>query len=299
MNEVGKPKQYIPVFVSSTFEDLKSYRTDVLKTLQRMETIVHGMEYFGSKPGSPVEECLKAVSECNIYIGIFAMRYGSIDEKSGKSMTQLEYEEAQRLELPTLIYLIDEESQPILPKYVDTGEKAKKLEEFKSELKNKFTVSFFTTQEDLSRRITQDLPSALQNLGVTINKDQIENEQLNANDLYKKFKIRPKKYAGQEFIVEGLIGNEIRSVFCEDAVALNLTIGDAIIRIINFPSLSNSLSIMAEGKMADWLEVIETGVKQKMKIRLIFGTHVRADWTDDGPISTTDSVSGYKLMELV
>ena len=48
----GKAEQYVPVFVGSTFVDLKSYRDVVRKALHRLETIVKGMEYFGSKPGS-------------------------------------------------------------------------------------------------------------------------------------------------------------------------------------------------------------------------------------------------------
>ena len=95
------------------------------------------MEYFGSKPGTPKEECLKSVQSCKAYIGIFAMRYGTIDEEIGKSLTHLEYEEASRLRLPILIYLIDEQNQPILPKHVETGESAKLLEALKIELKKK------------------------------------------------------------------------------------------------------------------------------------------------------------------
>ena len=128
------------------------------------------MEYFGSKPGRPKDECLKAVSSCRIYIGIFAMRYGSIDEETGKSMTQLEYEEACRLKLPSLIYLIDEDKQPVLPKFVETGEKAELLKILKGELKKKFTVSFFTTPEDLAKRIAQDLPPLLKSAGIPITK---------------------------------------------------------------------------------------------------------------------------------
>jgi hypothetical protein len=33
----------------------------------------------------------------------------------------LEYDEAQRANLPSLVYIIDEENQPLLPKYVETG----------------------------------------------------------------------------------------------------------------------------------------------------------------------------------
>ncbi len=43
---------------------------------------------------------------------MFGMRYGSIPDGYDKSMTHLEYDEAQSLKLPSLIYLLDE-SHPI------------------------------------------------------------------------------------------------------------------------------------------------------------------------------------------
>lgn len=59
------------------------------------------------------------------------MRYGHIDEASGKSLTQLEYEEAQAIRLPSLIYVMDENTHAVLPKHVDTGISADKLKSFK------------------------------------------------------------------------------------------------------------------------------------------------------------------------
>lgn len=150
--------QTIPVFVGSTYLDLQPYRDAVREALHRIEVVARGMEYFGASADPPREECLRAVRSCSAYIGIFGMRYGSIDPESGKSMTHLEYEHAQHLRLPSLIYLIDEHNQPILPKFVDTGEDAAKLSGLKHELKSRFTVSFFTTPDDLGRRISQDLP---------------------------------------------------------------------------------------------------------------------------------------------
>lgn len=154
-------KQFVPVFVGSTYQDLQEYRASVREAIHRLEAIVRGMEYFGAKPGSPKDECLKVVQSCKVYVGIFAMRYGSIDEETEKSLTHLEYEEACRLKLPILIYLIDEENQPILPKFVEVGENAEKLKALKVELKRKHIVNFFSTPEDLANRISQDLPTIL------------------------------------------------------------------------------------------------------------------------------------------
>lgn len=158
-------QQPLPIFVSSTFSDLQPYRTAVREALHRLEAVVRGMEYFGATPQTPKEECLRIVRSCKAYVGIFAMRYGSIDPATGKSFSHLEYEEAQRLKLPSLIYLIDEDHQPVLPKNIDFGEAAEKLGNLKALLRQRHVVSFFTTPEDLALRVSQDLPALAQRMG--------------------------------------------------------------------------------------------------------------------------------------
>ena len=105
---------------------------------------------------------------CRAYIGIFAMRYGSTDQEAGKSITELEYEEAQRFHLRSLIYLIDEERQPVLPKHVDFGEAAEKLKALKAHLKQHHVISFFTTPDDLAMRVTQDVARLIQEGGLSV-----------------------------------------------------------------------------------------------------------------------------------
>ena len=157
-----------PVFVGSTFQDLEPYRVAVRQTLHQLETVVRGMEYFGSLPDTPKEECLRIVRSCRAYIGIFAMRYGSIDPMAGKSLTHLEYEEAQRIRLPSLIYLLDEERQPVLPKDIEFGEGAEKLRQLKTEVRHRHVVSLFTTPDDLSSKLARDLPALAQRTGFEV-----------------------------------------------------------------------------------------------------------------------------------
>jgi Domain of unknown function (DUF4062) len=52
----------VPIFVSSTFTDMQVYRRKIQDALTQLEAVVRGMEQFGSKPGRPVEECLKLCS---------------------------------------------------------------------------------------------------------------------------------------------------------------------------------------------------------------------------------------------
>jgi hypothetical protein len=64
--------------------------------------------------------------------------------------------------------MIDEENQPLLPKYIETGPGAEKLRAFKEHLKKCHVVSFFTTPEDLRARILHDVPALLKEIGAEI-----------------------------------------------------------------------------------------------------------------------------------
>lgn len=103
-----KIRQHIPIFISSTYEDLIPYREEVQRNLIRLEQIVKGMEYFGSSPKDSLTVCLSQVRESKLFVGILGMRYGSVDEDSGLSYSQLEYQEAIKNGIPTLIYIMDE-----------------------------------------------------------------------------------------------------------------------------------------------------------------------------------------------
>ncbi|HRJ47615.1 MAG TPA: DUF4062 domain-containing protein [Opitutaceae bacterium] len=110
------------VFISSTFTDLEAHRAALFSALAEVNAKVHGMEFFGSRPGAPKEECLAEVRRAHIFVLVLGMRYGSLDVESGLSFTHLEYLESQRLSLPCLVYLIDESKHLVLPKDVDIGD---------------------------------------------------------------------------------------------------------------------------------------------------------------------------------
>jgi hypothetical protein len=162
-----------PVFISSTFSDLLQYRQSVIEVIVRLQLVVEGMEYFGASPETPKELCLDRLRKSQFYILVVAMKYGSIDPETGKSFTQLEYEEAQRIGIPTLVYLIDEEKQPVLPKDVEFGEGAKKLRQFKDQVLTKHGANFFTSPHDLSAKISQDLPKLVEENGQFVNRGEL------------------------------------------------------------------------------------------------------------------------------
>lgn len=145
------------LFISSTFSDLERHRSLVRDAVTKLEFGSKAMELFGALPDTPKEECLRLVRSAQAFVGIFGMRYGHVDPETGKSLTQLEYEEAQAIRLPTLVYLINEDAHPVLPKHVETGPAAEKLSIFKSSLKKSHVVNFFSSPEDLAAKVTQDV----------------------------------------------------------------------------------------------------------------------------------------------
>ena len=155
------------VFLGSTFTDLERHRALVRDAITRLEQNSKAMELFGALPDTPKDECLRLVRSSNAYVGVFGMRYGHIDEASGKSLTHLEYEEAQAVRLPSLIYVMDEDAHPVLPKYVDTGLAADKLRDLKQQLRERHVVNFFSSPEDLASRVTQDLVRLLGAMAAT------------------------------------------------------------------------------------------------------------------------------------
>lgn len=272
-------KQNVPVFVSSTYEDLILYRDEVQRALIRLEQIVKGMEYFGSSPKNPLEVCLETVRNCKVFIGIIGMRYGSIEEQTQKSFTQLEYEEAIRNRIPALIYIIDE-NHPISPKFVDRDEKAIMLSNFKEILKKNHTISYFTTPEDLGKKLTSDLLDLLESLEHI----KIENNNINSKDdfdqIFKKFIIRPAKYNAQEGILNIKISDLNKSgAYIKPNVikGMGLTLGDTIsvpVFVIDKETNTNLIPdfiyLYGENEWADWIEKVLPGTIATVKVRLEF-----------------------------
>lgn len=145
------------IFISSTFTDLKVHRAALFSVIDEQNGKAHAMEFFGARPGAPKEECLGEVRKAHVFVLILGMRYGSLDPGSGLSFTHLEYLEAQRLSLPSLIYLIDEARHLVLPKDVEVGESATKLRSLKETVSALHVVSRFCSPEDLREKFLEDL----------------------------------------------------------------------------------------------------------------------------------------------
>src|SRR5271169_56365 len=109
------------VFISSTFTDLAEHRRTVQDALRQLGVIDVSMEHFGARDERPVDECLRLVrEESDLFVGIYAHRYGYVPDGAEFSISEMEYKAASDVPLPRFIYLIDE-NQLWLPAHIDTG----------------------------------------------------------------------------------------------------------------------------------------------------------------------------------
>ena len=193
--------QSVPIFVGSTFEDLQVHRMRVREALNRLMTHVHGMEQFGASPEMPLDKCLREVSKCQIYVGIFAMRYGSIPDGYDKSFTHLEYEKAQELGIPSLIF-IQREDVLLLPQHIDLAEKSQKLKQLKQVLRKKHTCDEFSNPDELAAKVATAVANELmkpeRNLVIQGNIQEAlqGTTKKSAADIIKLFQLMPIRWQG-------------------------------------------------------------------------------------------------------
>jgi MoaA/NifB/PqqE/SkfB family radical SAM enzyme len=157
------PRREVPVrvFVSSTYKDLVAHRTAVREVLHRMKADVEAMEYFGSRPDTPEHACEKEVNDCDVFIGIYAWRYGWQPEADGPSITEQEFDCARQAGKQCLCYVVAEHPWP--PGFIDTGDARDRLDRFKARV-GTLVVSTFTTPDDLAKHVAADLSRVLREL---------------------------------------------------------------------------------------------------------------------------------------
>ena len=163
------------IFVSSTFKDLEECRQKVNLTLRKMKLEDVAMEYFVAEDKTPVDKCLEDVASSDLYIGIFAWRYGYIPQEYEISITELEYRKAVETGKECLIFLLNEDV-PWPPKYVDKGEDAQKIEALRNELSTDHTVSFFNNPQGLASEVSASVHNWMKKSEISSAKKELTSE---------------------------------------------------------------------------------------------------------------------------
>ena len=98
----------LQVFVSSTYTDLIEERQAAVQAILDAGHIPAGMELFKAGNESQLKTIYKWIDESDVYMLILGGRYGTVEEKSGKSYTQLEYEYALSKNIPVFAVVLSE-----------------------------------------------------------------------------------------------------------------------------------------------------------------------------------------------
>lgn len=148
------------IFVSSTYDDLKVERDQVIKAALEMGHIPVGMEMFSAADEEQWRTIARQIDQSDYYVVVIAHRYGSMHE--GVSYTEKEYDYALSKGIPIMGFIIvDEVHWP--PAMIDSDADTKSaLNRFKSKVKKK-PVGFWKNAEDLHGKFSIALMKLIAN----------------------------------------------------------------------------------------------------------------------------------------
>ena len=171
VNKVDKKYQ---IFISSTYEDLKEQRQEVLKAILKLNQIPTGMELFHASNDDQWKVIQRVIDECDYYLLIIGGRYGSLDNE-GVSYTEKEFIYAKKIGKPILAFL------PKNKNYVEQSEPNKnKLNDFKTSVMDGKLVAYWENKHELKSEVILALTSIMEDYPSIgwIKGDHISSEEL-------------------------------------------------------------------------------------------------------------------------
>lgn len=211
----------LQVFVSSSFTDLKQERQAAVEAILSSGNIPAGMELFSAGDESQMTIIERWIDESDVYMLILGGRYGSIEPKSGKSYTQLEYEYALEKNKPLFAVVLSEtaidDKVKIDGKSVLENENNHLLKEFKELVTSKM-VKFCDDAKDIKLAIHETLSDFSYNKELIgwIRGDNALNSSLLAEEIARLTKenneLIKNKGVKQETKYLGLTFNEMKQI---------------------------------------------------------------------------------------
>ena len=189
-------------------------------------------------------------------------------------MTHLEYEQAQRHKLPSLVYILDEDNQPVLPKFVETGPGAESLRNLKAALLKTHTVSFFTSPENLASKVLHDVPLLLKEVGKEVSGDP-DAAQGDSAEIMARFAMLPQRYRGQEIVFEYSVAS-LRRLGPNECEAMGLPFGATVYDGARV--YEEYLNLYASDDLAERLLDVPKGSIVTVRGVTAYGTSKELEW---------------------
>jgi len=152
------------VFISSTYSDLIEERRKILDTLLMADCIPAGMEAFVATDDAVFEVIKKVIDLCDYYILIIGKRYGSVNDATNLSYTEMEYNYAIEQEIQVLVFAIDEAVELPQEKLEQNTDHAKRLKAFREKALSNRLASIWSSGDDLALKVLASIMKAKQEL---------------------------------------------------------------------------------------------------------------------------------------
>jgi hypothetical protein len=136
------------VFISSTFEDLKEERRQVMLKLLSAGCIPTGMECFNPGDADKWKLIKTVIDDSDYFILILGNRYGSAPA-GGKSFTEMEYDYAVKAGKP-IVALLQEDDAVVSQ---ESKNKRRLLLRFRRKVADRIHVKFWQTPPDLANLV--------------------------------------------------------------------------------------------------------------------------------------------------
>ncbi len=137
------------IFISSTYEDLREPRDQVIRATLEMGHIPIGMEMFSAADEEQWKQITRHIDESDYYVVIVANRYGST--VNGVSYTEKEYNYAVQQGIPSIAFLLDGAALWPSESSETDADKREALEQFKEKLRQK-PIGTWKSSDDLYGR---------------------------------------------------------------------------------------------------------------------------------------------------
>lgn len=143
------------VFISSTYEDLKEERKNVIETLLMIDCIPAGMEAFCAADEEQFEYIKKVIDLCDYYVLIIGKRYGSISPITGKSYTEMEYDYAKSKNIPVFVFPVNNNVKK------QEDEHKSELKSFRQKAYGKTMGATWRNADELGKKVAISLEKAI------------------------------------------------------------------------------------------------------------------------------------------
>src|SRR5215510_9075351 len=116
--------------ISSTSLDLPEHRQQAMEACMRQGVFPRAMEHLPARDADAIRVSLEMVDEADIYIGIYAWRYGHVPAGYDISITEMEFNRAEERGIPILVFTIHDDhllTRTMVEADKDAQEKLKQL----------------------------------------------------------------------------------------------------------------------------------------------------------------------------